>query len=98
MNFMGGAGMFAVSVYMMFMGGYYDRLISGKLPAGADMKQYADAAPGTGVCECFKLEAKQAAGPEIINATLIIPDILAVAFAGLFFYMKGRQKETLTKA
>jgi MFS family permease len=97
MNFMGGAGMFAVSVYMMFMGGYYDRLISGKLPAGADMKQYADAAPGTEFANVLN-EAKKAAGPEIINATLVIPVILAVAFAGLFFYMKGRQKETLTKA
>lgn len=97
MNFMGGAGMFAVSVYMMFMGGYYDRLISGKLPAGADMKQYADAAPGTEFANVLN-EAKKAAGPEIINATLIIPVVLAVAFAGLFFYMKGRQKETLTKA
>jgi MFS family permease len=97
MNFMGGAGMFAVSVYMMFMGGYYDRLISGKLPAGADMKQYADAAPGTEFANVLN-DAKKAAGPEIINATLIIPVILAVAFAGLFFYMKGRQKETLTKA
>jgi MFS family permease len=97
MNFMGGAGMFAVSVYMMFMGGYYDRLISGKLPTGADMKQYADAAPGTEFANVLN-EAKKAAGPEIINATLIIPVILAVAFAGLFFYMKGRQKETLTKA
>ncbi|OYY23834.1 MAG: hypothetical protein B7Y69_03505 [Sphingobacteriia bacterium 35-40-8] len=97
MNFMGGAGMFAVSVYMMFMGGYYDRLISGKLPAGADMKQYADAAPGTDFANVLN-EAKKAAGPEIINATLVIPVILVVAFAGLLFYMKGKQKETLTKA
>ncbi|MEI8074832.1 MAG: MFS transporter, partial [Bacteroidota bacterium] len=35
MNFMGGAGMFAVSLYMMFMGGYYDRLKIGKSPAEA---------------------------------------------------------------
>ena len=28
MNLMGGAGMFAVSVYMIFMGGYYDRLVA----------------------------------------------------------------------
>jgi fucose permease len=97
LNFMGGAGMFAVSVYMMFMGGYYDRLIAGKLPAGADMTQYNDAAPGTEFANVLN-EAKKAAGPEIINATLIIPVILAVAFAGLLFYMKGKQKETLTKA
>ena len=37
LNLMGGAGMFAVSVYMMFMGGFYDRIIANKLPAGADM-------------------------------------------------------------
>jgi MFS family permease len=97
LNFMGGAGMFAVSVYMMFMGGYYDRLIAAKLPAGADMTQYNDAAPGTEFANVLN-EAKKAAGPEIINATLVIPVILVVAFAGLLFYMKGKQKETLTKA
>lgn len=97
LNFMGGAGMFAVSVYMMFMGGYYDRLIAGKLPAGADIAQYNNAAPGSEFANILN-EAKKAAGPEIINATLIIPVILAVAFAGLLFYMKGRKKETLTKA
>ena len=36
MNLMGGAGMFAVSIYMIFMGGYYDKLLAAKLPAGAD--------------------------------------------------------------
>lgn len=97
MNFMGGAGMFAVSVYMMFMGGYYDRLINAKLPAGADVKQYNDAAPGTEFANALN-EAKKAAGPEIINATLIIPIILTVAFIILYFYMKGRKKEVLTAA
>src|ERR1700712_979323 len=33
MNLMGGAGIFAASLYMMFMGGYYDRLLGAKLPA-----------------------------------------------------------------
>ena len=94
MNFMGGAGMFAVSVYMMFMGGYYDRLIVGKLPAGADIKVYNDAAAGTEFANALN-EAKKAAGPEIINATLIIPIILTAAFIGLYFYMKGRKKEVL---
>jgi hypothetical protein len=40
-------------------------------------------------------EAKKAAGPEIINTTLIIPLILIVAFTILFFYMRGRKKPTL---
>lgn len=35
LNFMGGAGMFAVSIYLIFMGGYYDRLQQSKTPAEA---------------------------------------------------------------
>ena len=41
--------------------------------------------------------AKKAAGPEILNATLVIPIILIVAFTGLVIYMRGRKKvERLT--
>jgi hypothetical protein len=59
---MGGAGMFAVSIYMIFMGGRYDSLIAGKLPAGADLKQYLDAPPGSAFANVLS-EAKKAAGP-----------------------------------
>jgi MFS family permease len=91
LNFMGGAGMFAVSLYMMFMGGYYDRLVSSKLPAGADVKQYTDAAAGSDLANTLD-QAKKAAGPEIINVTLIIPIVLIVAFTGLVIYMRSRKK------
>ncbi len=91
LNFMGGAGMFAVSLYMIFMGGHYDKLLAEKLPSGADMKQYMDAPAGSIMANTLN-EAKKAAGPEIINTTLIIPIILTVAFAGLFFYMRSRKK------
>jgi MFS family permease len=94
LNLMGGAGMFAVSLYMIFMGGYFDRLLAGKLPAGADIKQYTDAPAGSEFANALG-EAKKAAGPEILNATLIIPIILIVAFAGLFFYMRGKKKQIL---
>ena len=94
LNLMGGAGMFAVSVYMIFMGGYYDNLIASKLPSGADMAAYANAAAGTEMANLLA-EAKKAAGPEILNATLTIPIILTVAFAVLYFIMRGRQKEVL---
>jgi MFS family permease len=94
LNLMGGAGMFAVSVYMIFMGGYYDNLLASKLPAGADMAAYANAAAGTEMANLLA-EAKKAAGPEILNATLTIPIILSVAFAGLYFIMRGKQKEVL---
>ena len=91
LNFMGAAGMFAVSLYMIFMGGYYDRLLVGKLPAGADLKTYTASGATTEMATALT-EAKKAAGPEIINATLIIPIILSVAFAGLFIYMRSRKQ------
>ena len=72
MNLMGAAGMFAVSVYMIFMGGYYDKLLAAHMENGLD-------------------EAKKAAGPEIINVTLIIPVVLIVAFAGLFLFMRSKK-------
>ena len=85
MNLMGGAGMFAVSVYTVFMGGYYDRLVAAKLPAG----DTSDAAMN---------EAKKLAGPEVLNATLIIPVILVVAFAILLFYMRGKKNTNSSTA
>ena len=93
MNLMGGAGMFAVSVYMIFMGGYYDRLLAGKLPVGADLQAYGGANATPEMLTALT-EAKKAAGPEIINVTLIIPIILAVVFTGLLFYMKSRKTTT----
>lgn len=85
MNLMGGAGMFAVSVYTIFMGDYYDKLVSSHLPAGDNS-------------EAAMALAKKAAGPEVLNATLVIPLILVVAFAILFFYMRGRKKPSITEA
>jgi len=91
LNLMGGAGMFAVSLYMIFMGGHYDSLLLQKLPAGADLKLYNDAAAGTDMANLLN-EAKKAAGPEVLTFTLAIPIILAIAFAGLNLYMRGRKK------
>lgn len=78
MNLMGGAGMFAVSVYTIFMGSYYDKLVADKMPAGV-------------TSEAAMNEARKAAGPEVLNATLIIPIILIVAFAILLFYMRAKK-------
>jgi len=93
-NLMGGAGMFAVSLYMMFMGGVYDKLIAAKLPAGADLKLY-NSAEASEEMKTALAEANKAAGPEIINTTLVIPLILIVAFAGLYIYMRGKKKVVL---
>lgn len=91
LNLMGGAGMFAVSVYMIFMSGYYDNLLAAKLPAGASLAEYSNAAAGTEMANALG-EAKKLAGPEVLNATLIIPVILSVAFAGLLIYMRNKNK------
>ena len=86
MNLMGGAGMFAVSVYTIFMGDYYDKLVADKMPAGVTSVDAVN-------------EAKKAAGPEVLNATLIIPIILIVAFTILFFYMRStKSNDTQTTA
>ena len=97
-NLMGGVGMFSVSIYMMFMGGFYDRIVSDKLPAGTSFKDYSTAAPGSSQAATLA-EAQAAAGPEILNVTLVIPIILIVAFTGLVIYMRGRRRlEVLTPA
>ncbi len=97
LNLMGGAGMFAVSLYMIIMGRHYDSLLAGKLPAGADLKTYSEAVAGTDMANALA-EAKKAAGPEIINFTLMIPIFLIVAFIGLNVYMRGRKKPELLRA
>ena len=94
LNLMGGAGMFAVSLYMIFMGGRYDTLLAQKLPADANLKLYTEAPPGSAMAGLLN-DAKKAAGPEILNTTLIIPIILIVAFAGLVIYMRGKKKPEL---
>jgi MFS family permease len=68
LNLMGGAGMFAVSIYTIFMGGFYDRIV-------------AEAGGNT-----------TSAGIRVLDATLVIPLVLIVAFAGLVLYMKGKSK------
>jgi len=94
MNLMGGAGMFAVSIYMIFMGKHYDKIVASKLPAGADLATYNQAPPGSEMANAL-FEAKKAAGPAIINLTMMIPIALIVAFAGLNLYMRGRKKPEL---
>jgi MFS family permease len=96
-NLMGGAGMFAVSLYMMFMGSHYDNLIAAKLPAGADLRVY-NAPEATQQMKDALNEANKAAGPEVINTTLVIPIILIVAFAGLCIYMRNKKKVVLQAA
>jgi len=94
LNLIGGAGMFAVSLYMIFMGTHYDKILVEKLPAGADLGAYTTAVPGTEMASALD-SAKKAAGPEILNTTMLIPAVLILAFAGLFLYMRKAYKVNL---
>jgi MFS family permease len=96
-NLMGGAGMLAVSLYMMFMGGVYDNLILKQLPLGANIKQY-NSPEATAEMKAALAEANKAAGPEVINTTLIIPIILIVAFTLLNIYMYRKHKVAVQPA
>ena len=91
-NLLGGAGMFAVSVYMFFMGGYYDRLITAVLPSGVNIDAYRSAVPGTSEAVAYA-QAQLVAGPQVIKATNIIPLILVFAFLFLFIYMRSKKKK-----
>jgi hypothetical protein len=52
---------------------------------------YRSAAAGTELASAFN-NARSAAGPEVLNTTLVIPVVLIVAFAGLVIYMRNRKK------
>jgi MFS family permease len=90
-SLMGAAGMLATYIYMQFMGGFYDNKVLEKLPEGATLDAYRSSAPGTEMAVNYSM-ARNAAGPEIINATLIIPIILIGAFLFLVIYMRKRKK------
>jgi MFS family permease len=94
LNLMGGAGMFAVSIYTIFMGGKYDELLASHLPAGANLSDFRNAAPGTEMATQL-VDAQRAAGPEVLDLTLTIPVILIVAFAGLVIFMRGKPKQKI---
>ena len=93
LNLMGGAGMFAVSIYTIIMGGKYDELLASHLPAGSNLMDYYAAAPGSEMAAAL-VDARRAAGPEILDLTLMIPIILIVAFGGLVMYMRSRKAKT----
>lgn len=94
LNLMGGAGMFAVSIYTAIMGGYFNKLIATKLPAGADVKEFAKAVqetPNSDMAKAYS-QAQFEVSPQMLEITNFIPVVLIVAFTGLYFYMRGRKK------
>jgi MFS family permease len=91
LNLVGGAGMFAVSIYTIFMGGFYDNLIVKHLPTDANLEKYL-VAPENSADALALANAKNLAGPEVLQVTLIIPIVLVIAFTGLVIYMRSKSK------
>jgi MFS family permease len=90
LNLMGGAGMFAVSVYTIFMGNFYDSLILKHLPSDATLGEYLKAPENSAPAQALT-NAKNLAGPEILQATLVVPILLTLAFGGLLVYMRAKK-------
>jgi predicted MFS family arabinose efflux permease len=87
LSLIGGAGMFAVSMFFPVLGRMYDANILKGLPEGADLETYKNAAADSAEAIAFKT-AELTAGPEILGAMFWIPVGLIVAFAILFFATK----------
>jgi fucose permease len=95
LNLIGGAGMFAVSIYSIFMGKHYDQLIANYLPNNVSVSEYL-AAPANSAMGSAVQQAKSQAGPEILQLTLIIPILLIFLFTGLLIYMRRRRNSEIT--
>lgn len=76
---LGAIGMVAVSMYTHIMGEYYDDIILKQLPKAANLIDFQNAESGSVFASRYQ-QAKRAAGPEILKATLFIP----IALAGVF--------------
>ena len=88
LGLIGGAGMFAVSIFQPIIGRVYDENMMSALPEGADLQAYAAAEGGSEMAAAYA-EAQVTAGPAILETMVILPVILIVAFAILHF-MRGR--------
>ncbi|MDB5021938.1 MAG: major facilitator superfamily 1 [Pedobacter sp.] len=94
LNLIGGAGMFAVSIYSIFMGKHYDQLIANYLPANSSVSEYLGASANSDMGSAVQI-AKSQAGPEILQLTLMIPILLIFLFTGLIIYMRIRRKSKM---
>ena len=80
MSIMGGAGMFATSVFQPIIGGWIDSARTEALASGL-----------TGEA------AELAAGQATLSNIMLLPGILIIAFAGLLFYVKSKNKKEITQ-
>ena len=59
--------------------------------SGASLDDYRSAGAGSDLGRAFN-DARSAAGPQVLQTTMIIPVFLILAFAGLVLYMRNRKK------
>lgn len=83
----GAMGMFATSIFFVFLGSSLDAHILAVLPAGSDIEAYREAAAGTIEATSYA-NAQLEAGPKILRQMAIIPLILVFAFGGLYAFRK----------
>ncbi|GAB4403144.1 MAG: hypothetical protein OHK0039_01930 [Bacteroidia bacterium] len=97
MSLMGGAGMFATSIWQPIIGGWLDK---NKVAALTEMAEISQAEAqeavkmGSGFAESNPdvwNAAELAAGQATLGNIVIFPLILIVAFGGLFFYMRSQK-------
>jgi uncharacterized membrane protein len=62
------------------------------LPVGASLDDYRSAGAGSDLGRAFN-DARSAAGPQVLQTTMIIPVFLILAFAGLVLYMRNRKNK-----
>jgi predicted MFS family arabinose efflux permease len=94
LSLIGGAGMFAVSIFSPIMGKMYDANIAAGLPEGANAADYKDAAEGS--AEAIQYATAQlTAGPDILQTMVWIPIVLTFIFAGLYFYTRNMKRGAL---
>lgn len=105
LSLVGGAGMFAVSIFSPIMGRMYDNNIAAQLPEGADLEVYKKAygevmkiSPDSiqNSIEAVQYQAAEvSAGPDILMTMVWIPVFLTIAFAGLYFYTRNMKRGAL---
>ena len=94
LSLIGGAGMFAVSIFSPIMGKMYDNNIAAQLPEGAVVTDYSKAAEGTAEAAQYAT-AQVSAGPDILLTMVWLPMFLTVAFVGLYFYTRNMKRGAL---
>jgi fucose permease len=94
---MGGAGMLSASYIVPRVGGWFDKAIAVRLPAGQTAEMFKAAAPGSArAMQWAQIQAS--AGLESLGKLAVIPSVLAVVFVGLYLLWRNKPVSKLAAA